>query len=68
MSFRKKLYRYLGMKADMQAYARAAKSRSIKGSQKKNKRKVGINHSTSYLRGYILTFVIEIQVEKWGTK
>lgn len=56
------------MKADMQAYARAAKSRSIKGSQKKNKRKVGINHSTSYLRGYILTFVIEIQVEKWGTK
>lgn len=75
LSFRKKLYRYLGMKADMQAYARAADNKG----EDEVERREEYQRYTLYLCkstttpcfkkvSNTLTFIVEIQPEKWCTK
>lgn len=62
LSFRKKLYKYLGMNADMQAYARARKRKEqeCKHVYRKN------TQAGDWIPN--LTFIIEIQVKEWGAK
>lgn len=59
MSFRKKLYKYLGMKADMQAYARAIKAQDKYESKpkKQTNRKVEVNTQLSCDRNKLLVGV-----------
>lgn len=65
LSFRKKLYKYLGMNADMQAYASAVKNTTANEGET-----VGAATFTSLLFNFefIHTFVVKVQVQEWSTE